>query len=124
MINRIDNLIEENLQILLKAKNNSLHLNDFKDDFGNKFQDAETFARLMQIKKLITKNTKEEFCYQLTEFGKEICENGGWLEYLKKLKNAERKKVFEESIEPKKKQKKWFAFFSIIAFIFFIIGKK
>ena len=82
---RINNLIEINLQLILESKDKSLCLNQFKDDFGNKFRDAETFVRLMQIKKLIATNSKEESCFELTEFGKKVCESGGWLEYLKKL---------------------------------------
>ncbi len=122
MINRINNLIEVNLRLLLKSKNHSLKLSDFKDDFGNKFQDAETFARLMQIKRLISNNPKEEFCFQLTEFGTEICENGGWLEYLKKLNKTANEKVVYEKTEPKKSNKKRVAIFSIIAFISLLIA--
>jgi 3-isopropylmalate dehydratase small subunit len=130
MINIINNLIELNLQIIFKSKNYSLKLNDFKDEFGNQFQDAETFARLMKVKKLITNNPKEEFCFQLTEFGTEICENGGWLEYLKKRKQTAKEKVVEKKTEPKKNNKKGVSIFLIIAFLgllvayFFIIDKK
>lgn len=53
MINRINTMIELNLQILYKTENNVLNLNDFKDDFGKKFQDPNSFAKLLQIKKLI-----------------------------------------------------------------------
>lgn len=88
MITRINNLIEINLRLLSKSKVKFLYLNEFKDDCGKKFQDAETFARLMPYKKLITRTPKEEFCFQLTEFGNKICENGGWLEYLKQPKKV------------------------------------
>lgn len=113
MIDRVNNIIEANLQLLLKSKNNSLCLNDFKDDFGNKLQDAKTLAKLMQTKKMITKSPGEGFCYQLTEFGREICENGGWLAYLKKPNGTERKKVFEEKTELKKSKKNCCHFFKL-----------
>ena len=116
MIDRINNLIEVNLILLLNSKNNSLNLNDFEDDSGNKFQDAETFARLMQIKKLITNNPEEKFCFQLTEFGTEICKNGGWLEYLKT------KKVVENNTEKRKsKNSKRKLIIAILLIIFFFI---
>jgi hypothetical protein len=99
-----------------------MKLSDFRDDFGNKFHDAETFARLMQVKKLITNNPKEEFCFQLTEFGTEICENGGWFEYLKKLNKSTNEKVVDKKNEPKKSQKKWFSIFLIIVSLGLLIA--
>lgn len=100
MITRINVLINVNLKLLYNSKSNSLNLKDFKDDFGNKFQDAETFARIMQKKELITPNLNEESCYILTKIGKQVYENGGWLEHLKNLKEVKNKTV---KIEPKKK---------------------
>lgn len=114
MINRINILIDVNLKLLYNSKDNSLNFKDFKDDFGNKFQDAETFAGIMQKKELITPNLNEEFCYKLTEIGKQVYENGGWLEHLENQKDVKNEIV---KIEPKK------IVFSllIIAFIFIII---
>ena len=88
MITQINILIDVNLKLLYKSKDNSLNIKDFKDDFGNKFQDAETFAGIMQKKELITPILNEEFCYKLTEIGKQVYENGGWLEHLKKQKDV------------------------------------
>lgn len=114
MIIRINVLINVNLNLLYNSKDNSLNLKDFKDDIGNKLQESETFARIMQKKELITPNLNEEFCYKLTEIGKQIYENGGWLEHLKNQKDVKNKTI---KIEPKK------IVFSllIIAFIFIII---
>jgi hypothetical protein len=109
MINRINTIIEVNLQILYKAENNFLNLNDFKDDFGKQFQDPNAFVRLLRIKKLVIRPYKDKSCFQLSEFGKEICENGGWLEYLKKQNKTAKQNRVEEKIEPKK-NKKWFTF--------------
>jgi hypothetical protein len=50
MITQINILIEVNLKLLYNSKGNLLNLKDFKDDIGNKFQDAETIARIMQKK--------------------------------------------------------------------------
>lgn len=50
MIYRINKMIELNLQILLQSEKNHVNLNNFEDDLGNKFQDAEIFARLLKIK--------------------------------------------------------------------------
>lgn len=99
MITQINILIDTNLKLLYKSKDNSLRLKDFRDDIRKKFQDPETFARIMQKKELITPNLKEEFCYKLTEIGKQVYESGGWLEHLKNQKEGKYK---AEKIEPKK----------------------
>ena len=117
MITRINILIDVNLKLLYKSKGNSLNLKDFKDDIGNKFQDAETFARIMQKKELITPNLNEEFCYKLTETGKQVYENGGWLEHLKNQKEGKYK---AEKIEPKKTV---FSFKSWIKEVFRVANK-
>jgi hypothetical protein len=117
MITQINILIDVNLKLLYKSKGNSLNLKDFRDDFGNKFQDAETFARIMQKKELITPDLKEESCYKLTETGKQVYENGGWLQHLKNPKDVKYK---AEKIEPKKTV---FSFKSWIKEVFRVANK-
>jgi len=117
MITQINVLIDVNLKLLYKSKGNSLNIKDFKDDIGNKFQDAETFARIMQKKELITPNLNEESCYILTKIGKQVCENGGWLEHLKNQKEGKYK---AEKIEPKKTV---FSFISWIKEVFRVANK-
>lgn len=99
MITQINVLIDVNLKLLYKSKDNSLNLKDFRDDLGNKFQDPKTFVSILQKKELITPNPDEEFCYKLTVIGKQVCENGGWLQHLANQKEIENK---TEKIEPKK----------------------
>lgn len=117
MITRINVLIDLNLKLLYKSKGNSLDLKDFKDDFGNRFQDAETFAGIMQKKELITLSQDGELCYKLTEIGKQVYENGGWLEH---LKNPKEVKYKAEKIEPKKTV---FSFKSWIKEVFRVANK-
>lgn len=114
MITQINILIDVNLKLLYNSKGNSLNLKDFKDDFGKTFQDVETFARIMQKRELITPNLNEEFCYKLTETGKQVYENGGWLEHLNNQKVIKNETV---KIEPKKP----LITLLIIAFILIII---
>lgn len=59
MINLIKVLIDVNLKLLYNSKDNSLNLKDFRDDLGNKLQDPETFAGIMQKKELITPDGSE-----------------------------------------------------------------
>jgi hypothetical protein len=44
--------------------------------------------------------------YELTEFGKQICENGGWLEHLENQKNEKQKAItktteYDQTLEKK-----------------------
>jgi hypothetical protein len=117
MIPQINVLIDVNLKLLYKSKGNSLNIKDFKDEIGNKFQDAETFARIMQNKELITPNLNEEFCYKLTKIGKQVYENGGWLEHLKNQKDVKNKTI---KIKPKKTA---FSFESWIKEVFRVANK-
>jgi len=94
MIDRINKLIEINLFLLFISENDTLNLKDFKDDFGNRLQNANFFAEIMQKKELI--NPNEEYNYQLTAHGKHIYENGGWINYLKKLNEKENKNILDE----------------------------
>ena len=118
MINRINVLIEVNLKLLYKAENNFLNLKDFEDDFGNQFQNPKSFAEIMQKKELITQNPNENFGYKLTEIGKKISKNGGWLEHLKNQKKIENEIV---KVKPKKFSKNLLITFFIMAFLGFII---
>jgi hypothetical protein len=123
MITLINNLIDGNLQLLSKSKDNSLNLKNFKDDLGNKLQDPKTFAKIMINKELIYQNPNEEFCYKLTEIGKQISENGGWLNHLKNLN-----KIENETKKPTKKLVFGFLTFAFLSFILtfyhFITNKK
>lgn len=114
MITLINNLIDGNLQLLSNSKDYSLNIKNFKDDQGNKLQDPKTFAKIMVKKELIDQNPNEEFCYKLTEIGKQISENGGWLKHLKNQKKIEN--------EPNKPTKKLLIAFLTIAFLSFIFA--
>jgi len=89
MIDQINILIEINLLLIATSEGNTLKLKDFKDNQGNTLQGAKILADIMQQKELIRHCPNEEYGYELTEFGKHIAENGGWLELLKKIKKTE-----------------------------------
>lgn len=114
MIIIINNLIDGNLKLLSNSKDNSLNLKNFKDDLGNKLKEPKTFAKIMEKKELIAINPNEESCYKLTELGKKISENGGWIEHLKNQQKIE--------IETKKPTKKILITFLTIAFLSFILA--
>jgi hypothetical protein len=114
MITLINNLIDENLLLLSKSKDNSFNLKSFKDNCGKRLHDPKTFAKIMINKELINKKQNEEFSYVLTPIGKQISENGGWLKHLKMLNNIEN--------EPKKPINKVLITFLTIAFLTFLFA--
>ena len=81
MFHQVNEIIEVNLQLLFSSKNQSLIFSEFKDKNGKKLVQVIEFLQLMEKKKLI--EIENNMC-TLTEFGKNIVKNGGWLEYLKK----------------------------------------
>jgi transcriptional regulator of heat shock response len=113
MINRINKMIELNLQILFQSQKSCINLNDFEDDLGKKFKDAVSFARLLKIKQLVIHCPENRNCFQLTELGKQICDNGGWLKYIDELEKKSKQKTIETNIESKKIKKKRFLFFNV-----------
>jgi hypothetical protein len=112
MFNQINELIETNLNLLVAAYKNMLHCKDFKDNCGNKLKNAKILADIMVQKELIILVQNEEFIYEITEFGKHISENGGWLEYLSKLKEIEIQIRIQQSqnklIRSKPNHQKWY----------------
>ncbi|WP_162128093.1 hypothetical protein [Flavobacterium phycosphaerae] len=106
MINQINKLIDINLLLLLALERNSMTLNDFKDDQGNKLQGAKILADIMLQKELIRPTPEEEFGYELTAFGKHIVETGGWLEYLNQQKEMENQTTLSDEFKSLKSKPK------------------
>ena len=97
MIAQINQLIDLNLLLLSTAPNGILQLSDFKNHLDIKLQDATILADIMQRKDLIRLQTEKELGYVLTDFGKQICDCGGWLLYL------------YSELQANQLQKRWYA---------------
>lgn len=91
MIAQINALIDAKLLLLFEAKE-ALPLNEFKKSPKSKLQDATILAEMMLNKGLIAEDPNLDFHFKLTELGKKICENGGWLIYLE-IQNALEKPI-------------------------------
>ncbi|WP_276373808.1 hypothetical protein [Chryseolinea sp. H1M3-3] len=102
MYDRIDQLVEINLKRLFEDMNQELFMTDFIDEKGNRLRyinntgEAKRLADYMQSKGLI--NITGQRC-DLTEFGHNVYEHGGWLEYSEDKKA----KVAEETQKRKKR---------------------
>ena len=81
MFHQVNEIIEVTLQLLFSSKNQSLMFSEFKDKNGKKLVQVSEFFQLLEKKKLI--EIENNTC-TLTEFGKNIVKDGGWLKYLKK----------------------------------------
>lgn len=91
MIAQINALIDSKLQLLYNADNQMLPLAAFKNSGKSKLQDARILAEMKQRKALISPYPEKENHYQLTDFGRQICEEGGWimhLEQFQRMKSA------------------------------------
>lgn len=90
MIQQINQLIDCNLQLLMASPLHRITLDNFKDIDGNRLADSKILAEIMQRKDLIRLIPLQQPAYELTDFGKQIIENDGWLMHLEKLKAINR----------------------------------
>lgn len=66
MIKPANDIIVVNLQILYKAENIFLNLNDFKDNNGKQLQEPKALAKIIQNKGLIIQNSNQDFVNEIT----------------------------------------------------------
>ena len=66
MIKLVNDFTAVNLQILYKAENIFLNLNDFKDNNRKKFQEPKALAKIIQNKGLIIQNSNQDFVNEIT----------------------------------------------------------
>lgn len=100
MIEQINKLIDINL--LLCSEQKSLALREFRNDEGKQLPGAKMLADIMQQKDLIKPDKNRDFSYELTENGKYVAENGGWLKYSNKaIKDTPAEFISPEEDSPK-----------------------
>ena len=66
MIKLVNDFTAVNLQILYKAENIFLNLNDFKDNNRKQFQEPKALAKIIQNKGLIIQNSNQDFVNEIT----------------------------------------------------------
>lgn len=87
MMNHINQLIELNLRFLYEHPHQQAELKDFALFGKLSLADAQVLAEIMVLKNLIAPFEHQQF--KLTEHGQEICENGGWIIYLKQIRQQQ-----------------------------------
>jgi hypothetical protein len=101
MIADIDNLIEINLRLIAETKGNKVFRINFIDLSGKKLRDSERLAKNMESKGLIDFDHIKGYKCELTEFGLNVFNNGGWLKYL----DAQHEKDSHENVNREKIEK-------------------
>jgi hypothetical protein len=87
MMNHINQLIELNLRYVYEHPHQQAELKDLAFFGKLPLADAQVLAEIMVLKNLI--NLIENQQFNLTEHGQEICKNGGWLAYLKQMRQQQ-----------------------------------
>lgn len=82
MFDNIDELIEVNMELLYTSKSQYMMRINFKDEYGFNLKNSKAFADILVKKGLVVLECNQGFRCDLTDFGREIYENGGWIKYL------------------------------------------
>lgn len=100
MIADIDNIIEINLRIIAESQGFKNFRTRFIDLDGNKLRDSERLAKNMESKGLIDFDHIKGYKCELTEFGLQVFQNGGWLKYLSTQHETDRDQIIKrEKVE-------------------------
>ena len=122
MFDNIDELIEVNLKLLYTSKSRYMMRINFKDEYGFNLKNSKTFAEILVEKGLVVLERSQGFRCDLTDLGKQINENGGWMKYMHNVEpfseiNAE---VYLDS-KVKKIQKSFFKKIMIASIIIVVL---
>lgn len=106
MFENIDELIEVNLKLLYTSKTQFMMRINFKDECGFNLKNSKVFAEILDHKGLVTLEKEQGFRCDLTDFGKQIYESGGWNKYLETVESfAKFKNIVNIDSEVKKIEK-------------------
>jgi len=86
MFENIDELIEINLKLLYTSKSQFMMRINFKDEYGFNLKNSKAFAEILEQIDLITLEKNQGFRCDLTDFGRQIYESGGWNKHKKTVK--------------------------------------
>ncbi|MBF4470669.1 MULTISPECIES: hypothetical protein [Flavobacterium] len=82
MFENIDELIEVNMKLLYASKSQYMMRINFKDEYGFNLKNSKAFADILVKKGLVLLESSQGFRCDLTDLGKQIYENGGWIKYM------------------------------------------
>lgn len=100
MNNNLNELIDVNLKLIFESKEQSLLRFSLIDIDGNKNNDSENLARILEQERLI--DIRVNNCL-LSKFGREVSNNGGWIKHLETKdllnQNLKEKNELKEQLE-------------------------
>jgi hypothetical protein len=103
MFKNIDELIDVNLKLLYTSKSQFMMRINFKDEFGYNLKNTKKFSEILDSKGLVKLESSQGFRCDLTDFGRHVFENGGWMQYISTLQSyAKFNPVMDMNSEVKK----------------------
>jgi hypothetical protein len=86
MFDNIDELIEVNMKLLYTSKSQYMMRINFKDEYGFNLKNSKAFAEILVNKGIVLLEANQGFRCDLTDLGRQIYQNGGWMNYLQTAK--------------------------------------
>jgi hypothetical protein len=103
MFKNIDELIEVNLKLLYTSKSQFMMRINFKDEFGYNLKNTNEFSEILNDKGLVKLESTQGFRCDLTDFGRQVFESGGWNHYLSTVQSHAKFNTIEDmNLEVKK----------------------
>lgn len=122
MFKNIDELIEVNLKLLYTSKSQFMMRINFKDEFGYNLKNTREFSEILSDKGLVKLELDQGFRCDLTDFGRQVFENGGWNQYLLTVQSyAKFNPIVDMNLEVKKIQQSFFKKLMITSVIVLVL---
>jgi hypothetical protein len=122
MFKNIDELIEVNLKLLYTSQSQFMMRINFKDEFGYNLKNTKEFSEILNDKGLVKLESSQGFRCDLTDFGRQVFENGGWIQYLLTVESdAKFNTIADLNSDFKKIKQSFFKKFMIIGGILLVL---
>ena len=83
MFENVDELIEVNMKLLYSSKSQYMMRINFKDEYGFNLKNSKAFAEILVKKGIVLLEANQGFRCDLTDLGRQIYQNGGWMKYMR-----------------------------------------
>jgi hypothetical protein len=124
MFKNIDELIEVNLKLLYTSQSQFMMRINFKDEFGYNLKNTKEFSEILNDKGLVKLESSQGFRCDLTDFGRQVFENGGWNQYLLTVRSyAKFSRIADLNLEFNKIKQFFFKIFmniDVVILMFFL----
>ncbi|TRX38109.1 hypothetical protein FNW52_04190 [Flavobacterium sp. ZT3R18] len=122
MFKNIDELIEVNLKLLYTSQSQFMMRINFKDEFGYNLKNTKEFSQILNNKGLVKLEPSQGFRCDLTNFGRQVFEDGGWNQYLLRVQScAKFSTITDLNLEFKKIESSFFKKLMIIGAIVLVL---